>query len=125
MLKRLVIAALTILLLGALYWGVKSTMKGGHERTGPHIRVFHLMVSNSVHESPVFVVSQGDTVTLVIRSDRAGEVHVHLYEKKVTLKPEGEVTLTFSATDAGMFPVHLHDADGTMTHLAMLEVHPQ
>jgi plastocyanin len=90
-------------------------------------RVFHLSVSAPAAdtESPVLKVTQGDTVTFVIRSDRPGEVHVHIYEKRVTLKPGGEVTLTFTATAVGLFPVHLHDPDGSMSHLAMLEVRPK
>jgi hypothetical protein len=100
---------------------------GSHETTGPHTRVFHLSVSvvRAAAEAPVFKATQGDSVTFVIRSDRAGEVHVHVYEQKVSLKAGGEVTLTFTATSAGVFPVHLHDPDGSMSHLAMLEVDPK
>lgn len=117
--------ALTILLSG-LYWASKSTL-GSREPSAVHSRVFNLSVSapHPGEESPVFKARQGDTVTLVIRSDRPGEVHVHIYEKQIMLKPGGEVTLTFTATAAGLFPVHLHDPDGTMTHLAMVEVQPK
>jgi hypothetical protein len=54
------------------------------------------------------------TVTLMIRCNRRGEVYVHVYERKVVLVPGGEVKLTFVATDAGTFPIHLHDPDGSM-----------
>jgi hypothetical protein len=76
-------------------------------------------------DSPVFRATEGDTITLVIRSDQPGEVHVHGYEKKIVLAPSGEVQLTFVAADPGTFPIHLHDSDGSMHHLAMLEVQPK
>ena len=65
-------------------------------------------------------------MTLIIRSDKVAEVHVHGNEDtKVDLSPGREVTLTFVAADVGRFPVHIHDPDGSMYPLGMLEVQPR
>lgn len=116
----------TAVLLGGLYFALKSSL-GEHEQRGVHTRVYRLSIPGSPppEEAPVFKVLQGDIVTLVIRSARAGELHVHGYEKKVVLQPGAEVSLTFTATQPGVFPVHLHDPDGSMRRLAMLEVQPR
>jgi len=83
-------------------------------------------IQSSGAEQPLFKARQGDNVILAIHSEVPGEVHVHMYEdRQVDLKPGGEVTLTFRAANPGSFPVHLHDPDGSMHHLAMLEVHPK
>lgn len=119
-------AALAILLLSILYWSLKASL-GGHERGGWHSRTYMLSISvpRLGEEPTVFKAMQGDTVTLMIRSDRPGEVHIHGYEKRVVLEPGVEVSLSFRATDAGLFAIHLHDPDGSMHGLAILEVQPR
>jgi hypothetical protein len=116
----------TSLVLGGAYYGFEALLDR-HAAGGSRGHAFILSVSalRTGSEFPTFRVRQGDAVTWVIRSDRVGEVHVHVYEKKIVLKPGGEVTLTFSAENAGLFPIHLHDPDGSMYPLAMLEVQPR
>jgi hypothetical protein len=74
---------------------------------------------------PKFKVSYGDQVTLKIESDRVGSVHLHGYEKAIDVGPDAEVRLTFIANAAGAFPIHFHNPDGSMRHLATLEVQPK
>lgn len=81
--------------------------------------------SASPLDLPIFRVVRGQTVTLTISSQTRGSVHVHGYEKSVDLAPGANVTLTFVADSSGRFPVHLHDPDGAMHGLAVLEVLPQ
>jgi hypothetical protein len=116
----------TGLLLGGLYWGLKTSMDG-HHVGGQQFLTYQLSISSPSpgNELPVFKVTQGDTVSLRIRSDRSGEVHVHGYERKVVLNPDGEVALTFLANNTGVFPVHLHDPDGSMHSLGTLDVQPK
>lgn len=125
---------LAILLLGGLYFGMRATLREPADQEADG-RTFKLSVAapNPGEEYPVFTATQGDTVTFVIGSDRAGEIDVHGYDKQVVVKPGGEVELTFVATSAGAFPLHLHEpfdppaADGSMNHryMAMLEVQPK
>jgi hypothetical protein len=117
-------ATLVALVLAGLYWGLQTSRSVDHA-VGPRSRIYHLSVPSSA-QSLVLEATQGDTVTFVIRSDRPGEVHVHAAEEKaVALKPGGEVRLSFVAKDAGGFAVHLHDPDGSMHHIAILEVQPK
>lgn len=118
---------LSMLVLGSLYWGLRISLSG-HEVSTAESRTYQISISAARpgEEFPVFKVTQGDIVTLLIHSDRPGEVHVHAYDEKIsTLKPGGEVRMTFAAKDVGRFPVHLHDPDGSMRYLATLEVQPR
>jgi hypothetical protein len=117
-------ATLIALVLAGLYWGLQASRSVGHV-VGPGSRIYRLSIPSGA-QSLVLEATQGDTVTFVIRSDRPGELHVHAAEEKaVALKPGGEVRLTFVAKDAGGFAVHLHDPDGSMHHIAILEVQPK
>lgn len=119
--------AFTILLLGILYWGLKMSL-AAYNTGGVRVHVYRFSVStgNPSEVPPVLTARQGDTVTLVVRSDRIAEIHVHgNVDRKVEVWPGREATLTFTATDAGRFPVHIHDPDGSMYPLGMLEVQPR
>lgn len=119
--------ALIVLLLGILYWGLKTSFTAP-DTGGVRAHVYRLSVSTGspTEMLPVFTARQGDTVTLVVRSDRIAEVHVHGDEERtVALRPGRETTLTFMVRNAGRFPVHVHDPDGSMFPLGMLEVQPR
>ena len=55
-------------------------------------------------------VPLGTSVTLVVTSDVADQVHVHGYDIEKELTPGTPVTLQFDATVAGVFEVELHHA---------------
>jgi plastocyanin len=55
-------------------------------------------------------VRAGESVTLVLTSDVADEVHVHGYDLTADLAPGQPAELTFDATIPGVFEVELHDA---------------
>lgn len=74
---------------------------------------------------PVFKARQGGRLTLTIHSERGGAIHIHGYEKHVELVPNGDVTVSFEAKNAGLFPVHLHGTDHVMAHVATFEIQPQ
>ena len=50
---------------------------------------------------------------------------MHGYEKSIAVSPAGGATLTFVADYGGSFPVHVHERNGTMLQVAVLEVHPR
>jgi len=114
------------LLLCILYFALHGSMDKS-ESGDSRVTVHNLLISKPRmgEELPVYRTTQGNTVILKVTSDGPGEVYVHGYEKKITLKPGGETALTFVAADAGMFPVHLHEGDGSMVALAILEVQPK
>lgn len=118
----LALALLLVVLYSAIHISLGTTVlvKG-------RALTYKLSVSTSLPAGPppIFKATQGDTVTLLIGSTRTGEVHLHGYEKVITLKPAHEVELTLVTQYAGLFPIHLHDPDGSMYPLAMLEVQPR
>jgi uncharacterized cupredoxin-like copper-binding protein len=54
-------------------------------------------------------VAKDDTVTLVVTSDVADEVHLHGYDKSVDVAPGMPARLTFVASLPGRFEVELED----------------
>jgi hypothetical protein len=62
-------------------------------------------------------VAEGTSVTLVVTSDVADEVHVHGYDIEKELTPGTPVTLQFDATIAGVFEVELHHASTVLLRL--------
>jgi hypothetical protein len=62
-------------------------------------------------------VPLGTSVTLVVTSDVADEVHVHGYDIEKELTPGNPVTLQFDATVAGVFEVELHHANTVLLRL--------
>ena len=58
-------------------------------------------------------VAVGTSVTLVVTSDAADEVHVHGYDKEAELSPGQPAEIRFDATIPGVFEVELHEA-GTL-----------
>lgn len=119
-------AGLAVALLAGLYLGLKVS-RGGHDTGEIQSSTYRLSISEARPGEgfPKFRTTQGHTITLLISSDRLGSAHVHGYEKEIDLKPGGEVTLTFTANEAGLFPLHLHNPDGSMRHLATVEVEPK
>jgi hypothetical protein len=96
-------------------------------RAGTHSLTFRLSASlpHPGIAIPVFAATQDDSITLVITSERSAIVHVHGYEKNIAVRSGSQAVLKLTATDAGLFPVHLHDTDGVMYPLATLEVQPK
>ena len=66
-------------------------------------------------------VESGQTVRLAVRSDRAEEIHIHGYERYVSVEPGEEERVRFPARLEGVFEVEAH-SDGTL--LANLRVEP-
>lgn len=64
-------------------------------------------------------VALGTTVTVLVRSDVADEIHLHGYDRTVAVPAGGSATLRFTADIPGVFELELHDAG---VALASLEV---
>lgn len=66
---------------------------------------------------------KGQELTLIIVTERAGEIHIHGYEKEVEVEPGDTATFKFNATLSGQFPIELHSANnGTETGIGILTV---
>lgn len=64
-------------------------------------------------------VALGATVTVLVRSDVADELHLHGYDRRVPVPAGGSATLRFTADIPGVFELELHE---TGVALASLEV---
>jgi hypothetical protein len=64
-------------------------------------------------------VNKGETFTLIATSDKAYEIHIHGYDKKLQLTPGQTGTVSFTADQTGTFEVEIED---TSTHLFNLQV---
>jgi hypothetical protein len=62
-------------------------------------------------------VAMGTSVTLVVTSDVADEVHVHGYDKEAELSPGQPSEIQFDATIPGVFEVELHHAGTVLLRL--------
>jgi hypothetical protein len=62
-------------------------------------------------------VAKGTSVTVVVTSDVADEVHLHGYDIEKELSPGAPATLQFDATIAGVFEVELHKAGTVLMRL--------
>ena len=62
-------------------------------------------------------VAKGTSVSLVVTSDVADEVHLHGYDIEKELSPGTPVTLQFDATITGVFEVELHKAGTVLLRL--------
>jgi hypothetical protein len=74
---------------------------------------------------PALGAKQGDAVTIVITTDRAGTLEIHGYGQRVEIAPGAEAKLAFVAKHAGRFPIHLHTRDGAHVELTAFEVQPR
>ena len=66
-------------------------------------------------------VDSGETLRLAVQSDRAEEIHIHGYDRYVSVDPGNVERVRFPARLEGVFEVEAH-SDGTL--LANLRVEP-
>ena len=119
-------------LLIATYLALRASSEDRSSRA-PVAHVFQIAIASDADTLtalaqrgvPTFKARQGDAVTLVAPSTQSGSLHVHVYDRNVALVLGGEARLTFEATTAGAFPIHWHDPQNLMIHLAILEVQPR
>ena len=67
-------------------------------------------------------LKRDDPVTLVVRSDKADELHVHGYNLHADVAPGRPSTLSFVARRTGRFSMELHKAG---IELGTLEIYPK
>ncbi|WP_449486390.1 hypothetical protein [Streptomyces avidinii] len=62
-------------------------------------------------------LTRGERVALRVTSDRADTLHVHGFDKELTLPAGQEATLVFTADRTGLFEVETHESDLVLTQL--------
>jgi len=87
------------------------------------VREFEFDVEQGkIRGPPDLTATQGQRVTVRVRSDVADELHVHGYELSAPVPAGESVALTFIAARTGRFQIELH---GLHLQLGALEVQPQ
>jgi plastocyanin len=115
--RRLVIALVAIIVIGGIFFVVRS--QSSHH-AAKHL-TFQLRIQKNTMSPSDISATQGDTVTLHVTADAAFELHLHGYNRKLELKPGKTSTLTFKADTAGSFEMENED---TSHHLGTLTVNP-
>jgi hypothetical protein len=69
-------------------------------------------------------VEKGQTVMIRATSTTTGEMHVHGYDKEISLKPGEIVRVKLKATIDGEFPIEFHLPAGDEEDVAILQVSP-
>lgn len=93
------------------------------EPEAPEPAVFRMVVRNGTPVGGIArpSVSQGDRLTLLVRSDAADHVHVHGYDLFADVSPGRQARIAFRATIPGRFEIELEDSG---TPIAELTVRP-
>jgi hypothetical protein len=122
-----VVAATTALALVAMYAAFRWAARD--QPYEPQTRTYRIAIEGLrlVSGAARLQAVQGDTITLVVTSNRPGTLHVHEYEQHLVIElvPGREATSSFTADRAGRFGVHLIGADGSHAEVAAVEVLPR
>jgi hypothetical protein len=91
---------------------------------GPEQRTFRVELRQGIPVGGVktFKSVQGDTVTLVYKSDTAAEFHLHGYDREVEVRAGEERAVTLVVDATGRFEIEVED---TKTPVGYLEVLPR
>lgn len=125
--RAVTVIVVTSVLLAAVYVAFRGVASRG--ATPPQSRIYHLRLEDYrlVSGPGLIEAIQGDSITLVITSNRAGTLHVHEYEQHlvIDLIPGRETASSFTADRAGRFGVHLIGSEGAYAEVAVVEVQPR
>ena len=127
-LRRMAIVAAAALLLSGAYFAA-GHLAAPDLAGGPQEQSYRLNIGEKKTDVKLLTARQGDRLTFVVTSSRAGQFYVHGPEVESTLLPGIETSLTFTAQYSGRYYVHFHPlncADGDQAHveLAVLDVMP-
>lgn len=117
--------ALPLLIVGAflvVFLAVGGFIVFRSQGGGGTPRTFDVTVTNGSSMTPDHLSAKaGDRLTINIRSDKEGEVHLHGYDIAFEAKPGEVVSHTFTANQTGDFDI---EWESTSTHLGDLAVNP-
>lgn len=75
------------------------------------------------------VVTEGDSIRLVLHAPEGTELHLHGYDIAGTAGPRAPVVMTFRAIHVGRFPIEAHGMEDSLGRrdrpIAYLEVRPE
>lgn len=116
--RRPLILLVTVLMLVGLFVVARPRLTGG----APEARTIPVVVRAGVMTPAEIAVTEGDSITLSITSDRTFNFHLHGYDLERDIAPGAATTLTFPATLTGRFEV---EDEGAGAPLGVLIVSPR
>jgi uncharacterized protein (DUF58 family) len=127
-LRAIAIVTVTALLLSGIYLAA-AHLAAPDLAVGPQDRSYRLNIGEEKADVKILEARQGDRITFVVISTRAGQFYVHGPEVETTLLPGVETSLTFTPQYSGRYYVHFHqincvDSDESHLELAVLDVMP-
>jgi hypothetical protein len=127
-LRTIAIVTVAALLLMGVYL-VAARFAATDLAVGPQDRSYRLNIGEKKPDVKILEARQGDRITFVVTSTRAGQFYIHGPEAEITLFPEVETSLTFTAQYSGRYYVHFHqmncaDPEDSHLELAVLDVMP-
>ena len=130
--KPIVYIVIGVILLVALFLGIKSKSKtispviitSPAVSTQPNTKSFELEIKNKmlVAGSETLKVTEGDNVVIKITSDEDEEFHLHGYDKIVDLQKGQPAQLSFLANLTGRF---VYELEKSQTDIGAIEVSPK
>lgn len=113
---------IVVVVLVAAFAVIGGFLIFGRQSSGGQAVRIDVTVTGAAHMKPDHLsVRQGDTVTINISSDRAGEVHLHGYDLTFETRPGEVASHTFRADKTGHFDI---EWESTSTPLGDLVVNP-
>lgn len=113
--RALVVVALVVVFIaggGALIY---ANNRPGHQ----HL-TFDVTVTGATKMTPdTLHAKQGDTVTINVKSDQDGEVHLHIYDIPFEVKAGQTVTHTFTADKTGTCLMEWEDTSAPLGNLVV------
>jgi len=112
--RILIIAAIVVVFVVAAGLLINANRNAGQNRT-----IDVTVTAGKTMNPPDWKANQNDTVTVNIKSDKDGEVHLHGYDIHFEVKAGQTVSQTFKADKSGSFPI---EWESTSTDLGQLVV---
>jgi hypothetical protein len=115
---------LLLIITVAVLVGLFFVLKPKAQEVSSNEKTFRLEIKDKkiVSGPTTLSATQGDSVTIKLKSDIAEEFHLHGYDRSVDLVPNSEVELKFVADLSGRFEFELEMAK---LELGALEVQPK
>jgi hypothetical protein len=98
-----------------------ATVPGPKPKPKPQFETITIAGGEPKGGAKEITLQKGDTARIAVRSDTAGEVHVHGYDLMKDVEAGGAIRLRFKADIEGIFEIELEE---TKTELATLVVEP-
>jgi copper(I)-binding protein len=114
--RTLIVAAVL-----AVFFVVAGALVASSRQAGKSITIDVTVTGANTMSPKGWKANQNDTVTVNLKSDTDGEVHLHVYDKSFETKAGKTVSLTFKADKSGNFPI---EWESTKTELGQLVVSP-